>query len=139
MKILMIDDNERDMEQFCDEVKLYDVEIDHAHNIDELKEFINIESKKYNGIILDLMFPPVGEINADLTHSGFLAGIFLYEQFINPKFKNIPFVVYSAIDESTKFHRIAVEKLSKYSEYKGFFQKPSDTKDIINTLKQGGG
>jgi CheY-like chemotaxis protein len=138
MRLLLVDDNIKDMKEFCDEVKTIDIriEIDHIHNLRELESIIE-KNNKYDGIILDLMFPPILGIDAELTESGYLGGLFLYEKYLYPNFKNIPFIVYTAMDDSTQFYRTAVEKLSNYKECVKFFRKPSNTKDIILALMKG--
>ena len=133
MKLLLVDDNYVDMKEFRDELILDNHEVDHVHDYKELQKLCN-ETKHFDGIILDLMFPPGDGIPIHKSDLGYRGGQFLYESLIKKKFPNVPFVILTAMDETTSIYQQVVENMSQYKAYRGCFQKPVEIHELIEAF-----
>ena len=73
MKILLVDDNKKDMKPFCDELEFDGHKVIQAFNLEDVKIIIDKE-EEFDGIILDLMFPPNNGIPIRESEYGYLGG-----------------------------------------------------------------
>lgn len=133
MKLLLVDDNRVDMKEFRDELILDGHEVDHVHDYTELQELCN-ETKHFDGIILDLMFPPEDGIPILESDFGYRGGQFLYEPLIKKHFPNVPFVILTAMDETTSIYQQVIKNMSQYKSYSGCFQKPVEVHELIEAF-----
>jgi len=133
MYILLVDDNYEDMVHFKDELELEGHRVVHVHDYKELK--IECESKNnYDGIILDLMFPPENGIPIKESDYGYRGGQILYNNLIKSSFPEVPFVILTAMDKTTKIFNSILDDLSKLPAFRGVFQKPTEVKNILDAL-----
>lgn len=135
MRILLIDDNKNDMKPFCDELILEGHDILQAFCLDDIKQIID-NKEIFDGIILDLMFPPKNGIPIDESEYGYLGGKYIYQKYLIKEYKDIPFLILTAMDESTKMYQDVKDKFTKmYNSFLGIFQKPVEIDDIIKAFK----
>lgn len=139
MRILVIDDDDIEMPQTCDLLKL------EGHEVLQIKDSSNIEESIKNfapdGIILDLMIPDLNLPQKDIN-GGYTTGAYLYKNVINKIAHGIPFVVYSGTAIEVDFIKEDLDSLKAYEEYSGTIEKGDDEDLILKYLlghrKKGG-
>lgn len=135
MKLLLVDDNYADMKEFVDLLSLEGHKVEHVHNSAEAEEICTAKPE-FDGILLDLMFPPEVGIPVNRTDFGYSAGRYLYVNLIYPAFPLVPFIILTAMDSSTAIYQQVVNDLKKqYKTYRGCIQKPPKVNEVIDTLR----
>jgi DNA-binding NtrC family response regulator len=137
MKLLIIDDDNRQMSHVCGLLRRM------GHSVVQVKEWYkvkeNIEEFSPEGIILDLMIPAVGLPieEAEKCNGGYTTGVYIYHQIIHNIASGIPFVVYTGLPLDVRNIDKEVSSLTKYKEFKGVIGKGDDIEElIINKLKK---
>lgn len=97
-KILWLDDEWHMFQELALILNELDFEIINCQNILEANEVLKTDNA-ISLIILDLNLPPVGLLKDEIaqTEKGTLTGYVFYEKYVYPKYKDIPVVIFSAI------------------------------------------
>jgi len=132
MKLLLVDEDEEEMPQLVDELRLEGHEVQQALNCEQLESAM--VGMVFDGLILDLMMPAIDGIPPDKSDFGYTAGVYLYESAIAPRWPNVPFIVVSAVDPETSVFKRAIERLRKHSGFRGHVEKPPEVERIIQLL-----
>jgi len=133
MKLLLVDDNEVDMKEFRDLLEINEHEVVHVHNTQELKDVL-AKSSKFDGIILDLMFPLEDDIPDEESEYGYRIGLLLYNRYLKETYPDVPFVILTAMDHKIQIHLQILKNLVQFDSFKGIFQKPVDLNELIKAL-----
>lgn len=132
MKLLVIDDDVRDMSHVCDYFRITGNDVLHCSKWSEVESAVT--TFKPNGIILDLMMSTMG-LPIQECDGGYTTGIYIYKHIIHKNAPNTPFIIFSASDRNSDFVRNAIEVLeSDYPSFSGYFSKGCDEEAIINAL-----
>ncbi|MCP4149486.1 MAG: response regulator [bacterium] len=120
-KVLVVEDDIDVLETRKIVLEHNDYEVATATNIDVAKEII--EKEKIDLIILDVMM----EKDSD----GF---VFAQHVKNNDKFKHIPIIMATAVNQRTKF-KFDIEKDGDFMPVEKFMEKPIDPDDLIVTIR----
>lgn len=120
-KILVVDDDIDVLESRKIVLEHNNYEVETATNIVVAEEILNKE--KIDLILLDVMM----EKDSD----GF---VFAQNVKSNEKFKNIPIILATAVNQRTKF-RFDIEKDGDFLPVEKFMEKPIDPDDLIVTIR----
>ncbi len=120
-KVLVVEDDIDVLETRKIVLEHNDYEVATATNIDVAKEII--ENEKIDLIILDVMME---------KHSDGL--VFAQHVKNNDKFKHIPIIMATAVNQRTKF-KFDIEKDGDFMPVEKFMEKPIDPDDLIVTIR----
>lgn len=90
----------------------------------------------YDLVLLDLMMPELDSIPAAETRDGYEAGAYLYETLVRPALPNVPVVILTAVDTSTRLYMDAKERVARHGQFKGVIEKPVGPEDIVSFLRK---
>jgi CheY-like chemotaxis protein len=133
MKILLLDDDIRDVPEIADVWKLSGHEVTQVVDWHKLEPLLSAQS--FDGVLIDLMIPaidlPIGECAA-----GFTTGEYIYRTYIYPKLPQTPFAVFSAALIGLDVIKAATERLSALPGYRGYFEKGCKNTDLLNAISK---
>lgn len=131
MRILILDDDMRDMPHFCDLLR------QSGHDVKQIDGWNDLCAVlmdfKPDGIIVDLMIPAIG-LPVEECAGGYTSGAYIYITFIHELTPNIPFIVFSAATMNTFIIQQSIANLKKYSEFRGVLSKGCEQYEIIDLL-----
>jgi CheY-like chemotaxis protein len=133
MKILLLDDDTKDVPEIADVWRLL------GHNVTQVTDSHGLTkamlSPSFDAILLDLMIPAI-DVPVSECDGGFTTGEYLYKTVIYPKLPRTPFAIFSSAILDLEVIRNANELLSKYSGYRGFFEKGCADKGLLEAISK---
>lgn len=133
MRILILDDDLRNMPAICDEIAQSGHEVRLVSDWNELPTVLL--QFKPDAILLDLMIPPVG-LPADECGGGFTTGAYIYEKLIHNAAIGVPVAVFSSAYLETPTMKHALKRLEQFPEYRGAISKGCNTEEVIELVRQ---
>ncbi len=134
MKVLILDEDDRQMPQTCDLIE------QQGHEVCQVKDWRELESTirefKPDAFVIDLMIPALG-LPIDECSGGYTTGAYLYINVVRKLSPKSPFVVFSASCLDIPLMKTAIKKLKKYSEFRGVLSKGQDEERIVVALESG--
>lgn len=134
MRILLIDDSEKDMRNFVDELRQAGCSVEQAAGLEQIERMLR-EKEPFDAAILDLMFAPVAGIPPEETDLGYRAGVFLWRRVVERHTPGLRFVVLTAVDPDLETYQHAVQELQPCAGYRGIFEKPVLIEDVLEALR----
>lgn len=133
MRILVLDDDVRDMPQICDGIAQLGPEV---RQVSDWKELPTVLSQfKPEAILLDLMIPPVG-LPSNECGGGFTTGAYIYEKVIHDAAPGVPVAVFSSAFLETAIMKQALKRMEQFPEYRGAISKGCDLEEVIALVRQ---
>lgn len=133
MKILLLDDDARDVPTIADVWRL------RGHTVYQVFDWRKLDAELRNhevdAMLIDLMIPaidlPIAECGA-----GFTTGEYIYIKTIQPRLPHVPFAIFSAALIGLDVIKAAKERLSVYPMFRGYFAKGCQNDDILTAISK---
>lgn len=133
MRILVVDEDVRDVPHICDELKQF------GHNVRQVTDWESLRGViadfKPDAMLVDLMIPPIG-LPSDECGGGFTTGAYIYEKIIHDAAPSIPVAVFSSAFLETPIIKHALQRMQQFPEYKGVIPKGCNPEELIDLLQQ---
>ncbi len=131
MKILLLDDDVRDVPAMVELWRLHGHTVTQVTEIADLRDIL--QKEPFDCALIDLMIPAV-EIPLSDCNGGFTTGEYLYRTYIHPVLGDKPFCIFSSAVFNLDLIKDAVRRLSKFPGYRGCFKKGDETKDLLEAI-----
>jgi len=133
MRILILDDDVRDMPHVCDEIAQFGHEV---RQVTDWKELLTVLAQfKPEAILIDLMIPPVG-LPSDECGGGFTTGAYIYEKLIHNAAPGVPMAVFSNALLEAPIIKDALNRMDRFAEFRGAISKTCDPEEVIALVSQ---
>jgi CheY-like chemotaxis protein len=133
MRILVLDEDSRDVPHICDEIA------QSGHKVQQVTDWKDVQTVlhqfKPDALLIDLMIPAVG-LPSNECGGGFTTGAYIYETMTHDSAPGIPFAVFSSAFLETTLIKDALKRMEKFPEYRGVLSKECNPDEVIALLRQ---
>jgi CheY-like chemotaxis protein len=128
MRILVLDEDVRDVPHICDEIAQTGHEV---RQVSDWKELSDVLAQfKPNAILIDLMIPAVG-LPSNECGGGFTTGAYLYDRIIHGAAPGVPVAVFSSAFLETPIIKQALKRMEQFPEFRGVISKGCNPDEVI--------
>ena len=121
LRVLLFDDDQEHMPLLMEEVRSW-ATVTQATSIDEALSLS--QTDRFDVVLIDLMMPFDDRLPETDVESGYKAGAYLYERYLDEKLEGVPVVVLTAVDTRTRVFAESEAILKRHSEFRGVIRKP---------------
>lgn len=133
MKILLVDDDMRDVHEAAEVWRI------HGHEVIQVCDWHTLpsvlEANSFDAVLIDLMIPAI-DLPLSECNGGFTTGEYLYRTYVQPKLPKAPFALFSSALFDLEVIKTASERLHGYPNYRGYFEKGCSTNDLLNAISK---
>ena len=137
--ILMIDDEERAMDSYVQELKLSGYDVSFQKSVDGAMEFFLENQEQIDLLILDIMMPPGFTFKGANTKDGLRTGVLVYER-IRPEAPDLLIVILTNVSDERLSERFQKERNCRYLRKEDYlpFELAQEVDQFLNPTESRG-